>query len=123
MRAQLVVIGGSLGGADAVSLVLASLPAAFPAAIAVVLHRGIDSDELLAHLAQRTRLPVSEPDDKEAIERGRVYVAPADYHLLVDGGSFALSLEGRVIHARPCGENRMVSFCPSASTPNIERLS
>jgi len=44
---------------------------------------------------------VLEPEDKDVIRPGMVYVAPADYHLLVDDGHFALSTEGRVSAARP----------------------
>jgi two-component system chemotaxis response regulator CheB len=44
---------------------------------------------------------VSEAADKEAIEEGHVYVAPADYHLLVEPDGFALSTEGMVQHSRP----------------------
>jgi two-component system chemotaxis response regulator CheB len=44
---------------------------------------------------------VTEPDDKEAIQSGHVYVAPSDYHLLIDDGRFALSTDPPVQHARP----------------------
>ncbi len=100
--ASLIVIGTSMGGLKALQVVLGGLPAGFPFPIAVVQHRGAAVDVLLRDLLQEgILLPVSEPQDKEAILAGRVYVAPADYHLLVDGDAFALSTEAPVRHARP----------------------
>jgi two-component system, chemotaxis family, protein-glutamate methylesterase/glutaminase len=102
MAAELVVVGTSLGGVSALEIVLSGLPDHFPLAIAVVQHRGADPNDILSLVLQmHSALPVVEPDDKEPIEAGRVYIAPADYHLLVDRGSFALSTEPKVCHARP----------------------
>lgn len=102
MATELVVIGTSLGGLAALEIVLGSLPEYFPLAVAVVQHRGLDSNDVLSLVLQlHCALPVGEPDDKDPIEPGRIYLAPSDYHLLVDRGSFALSTEPRVSHARP----------------------
>jgi two-component system chemotaxis response regulator CheB len=102
MATELVVVGTSLGGLAALQIVLGSLPQHFPLAVAVVQHRGLDPNDVLSLVLQlHCALPVGEPDDKEPIEPGRIYIAPADYHLLVDRGSFALSTEPRVSHARP----------------------
>jgi two-component system, chemotaxis family, protein-glutamate methylesterase/glutaminase len=102
MRTELVVVGTSLGGLSALEILLGGLPAELPLAIAVVQHRGLDAQDTLALLLQlHCALPVGEPEDKEPIEKGRVYIAPADYHLLVDRGSFALSTEAKVCYARP----------------------
>ncbi len=102
MTVELVVVGTSMGGLGALRCLLGGLPRDFPAPVAIVQHRGIDSDEALpVHLQGHCLLPVSEPEDKEPIVKGRVYLAPADYHLLVDMGCFALSTESRVGHARP----------------------
>jgi two-component system chemotaxis response regulator CheB len=56
---------------------------------------------LTSLLQTHVERPVSEPDDKEAVELRRVYVAPTDYHLLVEDGRFALSTDARVRFARP----------------------
>jgi two-component system chemotaxis response regulator CheB len=97
-----VVIGASLGGFDAVRLVLGGLPASFPAPIVIVQHRMSDPDGLLVELLRvESRLPVSEPEDKDPILGGQVYLAPSDYHLLVERGFFSLSTEDPVCHARP----------------------
>jgi two-component system chemotaxis response regulator CheB len=102
MRADLVVVGTSLGGLAALEILLSGLPREFPLPIAIVQHRGIESDDTLMLLLQvHCALAVLEPDDKDPIERGRVYLAPAGYHLLVDRGSFALSMDAKVCYARP----------------------
>ncbi len=98
----MIVIGASLGGFRALSQILAELPPKFPAPIAVALHRAKDTPDLLAPLLQvRTALTVFEVTDKQSIENAHVYVAPADYHLLIDRDCFSLSTEAPVNFARP----------------------
>jgi two-component system chemotaxis response regulator CheB len=99
---KLVAIGTSQGGLHAASVVLAGIPRHFRLPIVLVQHRSKQSDEALVDALQaRSALPVSEPEDKEEIKPARVYVAPPDYHLLVDGMSFALSTEAPVTYSRP----------------------
>lgn len=102
-RIDLIVAGTSLGGLAALSTLLRELPADFGPPIAIVQHRSAGDEGLLQRLLQATsRLPVLEPDDKTPIRRGCVYVAPPDYHLLVEGaGRFALSTDRPVVSARP----------------------
>jgi two-component system chemotaxis response regulator CheB len=71
--------------------------------VVAVLHRAPSDAEfgLQAALRRTSALPVVEPEDKEPILPGRVYVAPPDYHLLIEHHGFALSTEGPVNHARP----------------------
>jgi two-component system chemotaxis response regulator CheB len=98
----MIVVGASLGGCEALGEILQRLPADFPRPIAVALHRRRDSEDLLVPVVQRrSALPVGEAEDKEAIRGGRVYLAPADYHLLIDGNSFALSTDDPISFARP----------------------
>lgn len=99
---KLVVVGTSLGGLHALEVVLRGLPADFPVPIAAVQHRGVEVETMLVPLLQHhCALPVTEASDKELLVGGHVYVAPPDYHLLVDGGRMALSTDERVLHARP----------------------
>jgi len=100
---ELIVVGASLGGLRALEVLLAGLPVDAGVAIAVAQHRSADSTRgsLESMLQQHTKMPVLEAGDKEAIVPGHVYVAPADYHLLVEPGSFALSVDARVQFARP----------------------
>ena len=103
MNYELIVIGASWGGLHAVGEILAALPADTDAAVVVAQHRRENTvDGGLAGLLQvRATLPVVDVDDKAPIERGRVYLAPPDYHLLIQQGYFSLSKEAHVHYARP----------------------
>jgi two-component system chemotaxis response regulator CheB len=100
----MVVVGTSLGGMSALEIILRELMPDFPLPIAVVQHRGIDpaaQSELASLLQMHSAVPIVEAGDKDPIRGGTVYLAPSDYHLLVDGDRFALSIDARVCHARP----------------------
>jgi two-component system chemotaxis response regulator CheB len=96
-------VGASWGGLDAISRLLEGLPERLDLAFAVAQHRSPDSapGTLQELLQLHSSYPVHEAGDKDPVEPGHVYLAPADYHLLVDRGRFALSLEERVQYARP----------------------
>ncbi len=103
---ELVVIGCSLGGMQAMQIVLESLPDTFPVPIIIVQHRYRTSNESLpAFLRRHCRLKVVDADDKQWVKPGSVYLAPADYHLLVDRngerGELHLSVDARVEYSRP----------------------
>ena len=99
---KMMVVGTSLGGLHALQILLSGLPKGFPIPVAIAQHRHKDSDDSLSvFLQQYCALPVSEAEDKEPIMPGRVYLAPADYHLLIEGGHLALSTDAPVCHARP----------------------
>jgi len=102
MRVPLVVIGASLGGPAAICTILAGLPPEFPWAIAVVQHWRMENEDLLLNAITRgCELPVITVHDKALIQPGRIHIGPADYHLLVEDGHFALSLDPAVNYARP----------------------
>jgi two-component system chemotaxis response regulator CheB len=102
MPYELAVIGTSLGGLQALEIMLSGLPPDLPIAIAIVQHRHKTSqNELVYFLQQFSKLPIMEPEDKQEIIPGCVYLAPADYHLLVEPGHFALSTDAPVNYARP----------------------
>jgi two-component system chemotaxis response regulator CheB len=97
-----VVIGASLGGLAALSTLLNALPKEFAVPVAIVQHRGRSEQDALARvLAAQTCLRLSEPEDKEPLMPGRVYIAPADYHLLIEAHSLALSTAAPQSYARP----------------------
>jgi two-component system, chemotaxis family, protein-glutamate methylesterase/glutaminase len=101
-KPAIVVIGCSLGGFAALGVILRALPRDYPLPVVIVQHRGVDAVDLLAPALQDvTPLPVREAEDKEPIVPGCVYVAPSDYHLLVDVGRFALSTDRKINMARP----------------------
>jgi two-component system chemotaxis response regulator CheB len=96
----LLVVGAPQGATAEVEALLASLPPRLPVPVVLAVHRG--AQELLAgSLARRCPLPVLEPDDKEELVAGRVYLAPAGYHLLVDRGGVCLSREPAEHGQRP----------------------
>lgn len=102
MFCKFVVMGSSLGGLSALQTVLAQLPANFILPIAIVLHRHKNSDFTLQRLLQeKSLLPIHEVEDKDEIVSGNVYLAPPDYHLLIEPGYFALSTDEPVSYARP----------------------
>lgn len=97
----LVAIGCSWGGLDAVETILVGLPTDLAATVVVVQHRVHAPSDLASLLGAHTPWAVCEAEDKEEIGPRRVFLAPPGYHLLVDGGRFALSTEGPVQHSRP----------------------
>lgn len=105
MPPDFVAIGTSLGGLNALMAVLRHLPAGLPAPIAIVQHRGPSSNSdsgLLGMLQRITLLAVVEAEDKMPLVPGTVYLAPADYHLLIEEpGQMALSTDPPVRSARP----------------------
>ena len=107
---EIVLIGTSWGGLSALSVVVAGLPATFALPIVVVQHRSPDAAGFLAELLQtRTRLGVVEVDDKHPIAAGHVYVAPPNYHLLIDRGFFSLTTDAPVRYSRPSIDVTFVS--------------
>ena len=100
---ELVAIGASWGGLDAIRRLLHGLPAQLGAAVVVAQHRSPDSHRGVYRdlLGASTLLRVCEADDKDRLEPGTVYVAPPDYHLIVEPGTFALSVDEAVQFSRP----------------------
>ncbi|HEV2800913.1 MAG TPA: chemotaxis protein CheB [Pyrinomonadaceae bacterium] len=101
MTFEIVVVGTSFGGLKALQTLLPALAPNFPLPVVVVQHRGKETDTLCEFLQRHSALPLTEPNDKDAIAPGRVYLAPRDYHLLVERDGFALSTEAPVAYARP----------------------
>jgi two-component system, chemotaxis family, protein-glutamate methylesterase/glutaminase len=99
---KIVVIGASVGGLSALKILLKNLPNNLKCPVIVVQHRHHDSrDKLRDMLQQYTSLIVREVEDKDKILAGYLYLAPADYHLLVESGYFTLSTDEAVSYARP----------------------
>jgi two-component system chemotaxis response regulator CheB len=81
---------------------LHGLPADFKLPAVVVQHRGKDSEGLLGDLLQdATPLEVCEAEDKSPLTAGIVYIAPANYHVLIEQGYLSLSIEEPVRFSRP----------------------
>jgi two-component system, chemotaxis family, protein-glutamate methylesterase/glutaminase len=89
---DILVIGASAGGVQALSLVVEALPADLKAAVFVVTHLAPHgSSAMPAILTRAGRLPAVHPRDGERIEGGRIYVAPPDQHLVIEDGRVRLS--------------------------------
>jgi two-component system chemotaxis response regulator CheB len=98
----MIVIGMSLGGSRILPEILGGLRPGFSGVIVVAAHRHRGSEgELVELLQAHCPLPVSEAYDKEVFAAGRVYVAPPDYHLMIEGDHFELSNDEPVNFARP----------------------
>jgi two-component system chemotaxis response regulator CheB len=110
-RAELIVIGASAGGVAALLALLAPLPARFALPIVAALHLLPRHDSQLGRvLGARLSLPVREARDKEPVQPGVVYVASADYHLLIERDrSFSFSSDAPVSYARPSIDVLMAS--------------
>jgi two-component system chemotaxis response regulator CheB len=99
---DIVVVGASAGGIDALTRVLAQLPANFPAAILVTLHVSPLGVSLLPKvLARAGKLPVTHAQNGETMERGKVLVAPPDQHMIVENSHVHLTRGPKENHSRP----------------------
>ena len=98
-----VVNGGSAGSFQGVVKILAQLPKGFPLPIIMCLHRLKHvRNGFVEALSIKSVNQVTEPNDKENIKKGSVYLAPANYHMSVElGNHFALSTEDMINNSRP----------------------
>ena len=98
-----IVIGGSAGSFQGITQILSALPADFSLPIIMCLHRLKHvRNGFVEALSIKSIKPVVEPYDKEQIKKGRVYLAPANYHMSIElGNNFALSTEEMFNNSRP----------------------
>jgi two-component system chemotaxis response regulator CheB len=98
-----IVIGTSAGGFSALSAILQDLPSDFPIPVVIVQHRAKDQSYLLEDLLQaKCQIKIKQADEKEEIQPGQVYLAPPDYHLLVErDATLSLSSDLHVRYSRP----------------------
>jgi two-component system chemotaxis response regulator CheB len=99
---DIVVVGASAGGIEALQTLLRGLPEGFPAAVFIVLHSSPNSPGVLAHIFNAAGpLPVKYAERGDRIEPGQVYVAPADHHLIIVPGQVELTRGPRENRFRP----------------------
>src|SRR5512136_2071707 len=103
---DVVAIAASAGGLNAINVILANLPAMFPATIVVVQHLDPRHRSLMAEiLARNTALRVKQAEEGETMQPGTVYIAPPDRHLLVNSdGTLGLSQSELVHFVRPSAD-------------------
>ncbi len=99
---DIVVIGGSAGGVEALRRICEGLPSDFPAAVFVVVHISPNSRSIMPDLLSRAgKLPARHPKDDEPINRGVIYVAPPDMHMLLRPGHVILRRGPQENRTRP----------------------
>ena len=103
MRFEAIVVGVSSGGMNAMKVMFSLLPKDFNTPVIIVQHIGAHSDsQWIKLLNDKSNLDVKEADEKEKIESGKVYLAPANYHLLIEKDrTFSLTIDERVNYSRP----------------------
>jgi len=103
MQYEAIVIGVSAGGMNALKTLFSLLPEDFKIPIIIVQHVSPRSENVWIQLLnEKSHLDIKEADEKEKIEKGKVYIAPPNYHLLVEKNkTFSLSVDERVNFARP----------------------
>lgn len=100
---KVVIIGGSAGSLEVILRVLPMLDNIDPIVILLILHRRNSDDTVLEELLRmKSGLKVEEIEDKTPLKTGRIYVAPADYHLLIEKDMlFSLDVSEKVNYSRP----------------------
>lgn len=102
-RYQIVVIGGSAGAMTVLTDLLPAIPADYPIPIVIVVHLHPRQDNAhIDRLDSLCALRVKEADEKEPLQPGTIYLAPPNYHLLIEKDhTFSLSIDERVNYSRP----------------------
>lgn len=102
-KCKALIIGGSAGSLEVLLKVFPNINVDIPFPIIIVVHRKHGADSLLpVLLSTRTKLKVKEVDEKEKIKAGIVYIAPSDYHLLVERDeTFSLDYSEKINYSRP----------------------
>ena len=114
---DVIVVGGSAGGVEAMRELAGGLPADLPAAVLVAIHRGPDQPSLLAQVLDAAGpLPAVAAEDGQRLERGRIHVAPADRHLLVERDHLHVRRGPRENHSRPAIDPLFRSAAATCST-------
>lgn len=100
---RILVVGGSAGSLDSIMGIISRLTEEFDGACIVVLHRmNHPFSKLEKLLARKTKIPVREVEDKDPIEPRHIYIAPPDYHLLLeDKKTFSLDSSEKIHFSRP----------------------
>lgn len=110
---KLFAIGASQGGVDVLRRIASGLPGDFAGAVTIVLHIGAERSMLPSILSAAGPLPAAHAEHGEAIEPGRIYVAPPDRHLLVIDGRLELSHGPRENYVRPAVDPLLRSVAES----------
>jgi two-component system, chemotaxis family, protein-glutamate methylesterase/glutaminase len=108
---NIIVVGASAGGLEALRRVIGAFPPAFPASVMVVLHTAPQSPRLLAEIiGEYASIPVAYGTLNEEVFPGHLYLAPPDHHLIVTrSGRLSLDAGAKVRHSRPAADRLFIS--------------
>ncbi|CAN5613609.1 chemotaxis protein CheB [soil metagenome] len=100
---RVLIIGGSAGSLDVIIRIVGQLPKNIGLTTVIIVHRKNEPDSILQSLlTSKTTIPVKEVEDKEPILANTIYIAPPDYHLLVENESqFSLDSSEKIHYSRP----------------------
>lgn len=117
LRHEVLLVGSSWGGVEALTQLVSDLPADFPLAVIVVQHQHPHARGALASILSRiSAMPVREVEDKDEMSAGTIYLAPANYHLLLERDrTFSLSLDAPVLFCRPALNMTFASVADAVS--------
>ncbi len=103
VKYKIVVIGGSAGSLEVILSMIGFLPTSASAAYVIVIHRMSGPDSILSPLlSSKSKMKVIEVEDKEPLLPGTIYLAPPDYHLLIeDRGKFSLDSSEKIHWSKP----------------------
>ncbi|MES2240114.1 MAG: chemotaxis protein CheB [Bacteroidota bacterium] len=112
MKPEIIIIGGSAGAFDVILSILNHLDKGITIPIVIVLHRLKNTTSSFEAILQRnTHYSVKEIEDKEKMEKGFLYTAPADYHVLLEEDhTFSLDVSEQVNFSRPSIDVTFESF-------------
>lgn len=107
-----IIIGTSAGGIHTLKAIISKLPKDFAFPIVIVIHRLKNVKSHLVQVLQSfSKLEVKEAEEKEQMLGGKIYVAPSNYHLLLeDDSSFSLTVDEVVNFSRPSIDISFISF-------------
>ena len=119
---DIIVIGASAGGLDALRRLVAQFPYDFPASVFIVRHIGASAESLLPEILERAgRLKASHAIDGEPLVRGRIYVGPPDHHLMIEDDCVRLSRGPKENRNRPAVDALFRSAALALRTRNSRR--
>jgi two-component system chemotaxis response regulator CheB len=98
---DVIVIGASAGGIEAVTRLLACFSCDLKATIGIVIHRGASLGDWCSTLGRKSKMRVCQPKDGERLQQGVAYVAPGDVHMMFDRDVVRLEQGDKQHHTRP----------------------
>ena len=100
---EIIVIGASAGGTEALAKIFSSLPIKINIPIAIVKHISNKTEKgLISYFNSYCKVPINFAEDGEKIKSNRIYIAPPDYHMLLDfNKTISLNLDSKTLFSRP----------------------